>query len=150
MKEIIKNIDRYVEFKHNRPNFEGIDVKTNKQIVKLGLQNMLWSDITVSENKSFFLSEYDFEKFIGAELLDIKITNRLNDIIEKEDTFFQVVREYGAGTLYVDIVTSAGVLQFVAYRCKGIRGKKFRSWFRKRYKYKVVVISDQLKYEKKI
>jgi hypothetical protein len=97
--------------------WDGYLIKTTKQEIKLLIDN----EQCCCESWGYFLSEDDFEDFIGAELLDIKLTDtelkkglfkkecRLPYSIDMESELFS------GGIMFVDLVTSKGVLQFTAY-----------------------------------
>lgn len=89
-------------------NFDGKSgfiVKTNEQEILLGIQD----DQYCCELWGYFMSEDDFSRFIGAELLGVKVVDtalRTWDAIENM---------YEGGTMFVNIETSNGLLQFAAY-----------------------------------
>jgi len=86
--------------------YDGFVIKTDKQEIKLGIQNSQ----CCCESWGYFMSEDDTARFVGADLLDIKITNCA---LNKE----KLQEVYEGDTMFVDIETSEGVLQFVAYNC---------------------------------
>lgn len=91
-------------------NFDGkcgFVVTTDKQIVKLGISDYQ----SCCENYGYFMSEDNLEDFIGAELLDIKIT----DTLLKPNNEIDVNNIYEGDVMFVNIETNKGLLQFVAY-----------------------------------
>lgn len=98
---------------------DGFKITTTEQEIYLVIDNMQ----CCCENFGYFMSEDNIDNFIGADLLDIKITdtisksvtmNTLNDrCLELDDN--GDIDIYEGGVMFVDIITSNGVLQFVAY-----------------------------------
>ena len=91
-------------------NFDGkcgFVITTDKQIVKLGIDDYQ----SCCENYGYFMSEDNLEDFIGSELLDIKIT----DTLLKPNNEIDVNDIYEGDVMFVNIETSHGLLQFVAY-----------------------------------
>lgn len=91
-------------------NFDGkcgFIITTDKQIVKLGIDDYQ----SCCENYGYFMSEDNLEDFIGAELLDIKIT----DTLLKPNNEIDVNDIYEGDVMFVNIETNKGLLQFVAY-----------------------------------
>ena len=87
---------------------DGFIVTTNKQSIKLGIDN----GQCCCENWGYFISEDDTSDFIGANLIDIKITDTLLKPSEDE---FNVNDIYEGDVMFVNIETNKGLLQFVAY-----------------------------------
>lgn len=56
----------------------------------------------------YFMSEDDLDTFVGAKLLRVEV---VDTCLRKE----KLVDVYDGGTMFVDLVTDRGVLQFVAY-----------------------------------
>lgn len=119
---------------------DGFKITTTEQEIYLVIDNMQ----CCCENWGYFMSEEkNMNKFIGAELLNIKITDTLSNSITKETLTkreFELnddgsIDIYEGGIMFVDIITSNGVLQFIAYNeHNGYYGHE--AW----------VISKQLKY----
>lgn len=125
MKEIIESISE-TDFKTNTgyydPYYDGYVIKTNKQEIKMGITNSQGC----CENWGYFTSEDDLTRFIGATLLDIKVTDTC---LVKE----KLINVYDGDVMFIDIETSEGVLQFVAYNSHNGY-----------YGHNAVVISEQL------
>ena len=99
-------------------HMDGFKVETNEQNIFLMIDN----DQCCCENWGYFMTECDLEKFIGSELIDIKIADTLNkDVILNGKVDDSIIGEdgdidiYEGDTMFVDIITSEGILQFVAY-----------------------------------
>lgn len=74
---------------------EGYAIVTDKQTIKLLIDNHQ----DCCEDWGYFMSEDNFESFIGAKILEIECGVDNGDI------------------MFVNIVTDKDVLQFVAYKC---------------------------------
>lgn len=118
---------------YSEDGWEGYAIYTNKQTIKLLIQG----GQQCCEEWGYFLSEDDFEEFIGADLLDIKITDRelKEGKLKEHDVNIDTQWFYG-GILFVDLITSKGTLQFVAYNDHNGY-----------YGHDAMVISEQLKYK---
>jgi hypothetical protein len=87
--------------------YSGYQIETSKQVIYL----LIYDQQECCENWGYLITEDDPAAFVGANLRTIKVTdiNRLKvelDALEWLDD---------GGVLFVDIETSRGVLQFVAY-----------------------------------
>jgi len=106
--EKILRIEKAV-FKESAKNwcdYEGYQIITDKQTIKLGIDNMR----SCCENWGYFFSEDNLDEFIGAELLDIKLTDS-----QLKPAEFDTNNMYEGGAMFVNIETSKGTLQFIAY-----------------------------------
>lgn len=110
---------------------DGFAILTNKQKIHLLIDNRQ----SCCENWGYFMSEDDITKFLGATLLGVHITDTVlnsRDLNLGESGSFS----YGGDTMFVNLETSAGLLQFVAYNeHNGYYGHSAR------------VTSEQLNYE---
>ena len=84
----------------------GYAITTDKQVVKL----LIDDNQQCCESSGYFFTEDKIEDFIGAYLVNVSITDTLLntkklDEIESDET----------STMFVNIETSKGLLQFVAY-----------------------------------
>jgi len=104
-KELILNISED-SFKHNDNYYDGYTIVTTKQTIRLGITN----DQSCCENWGYFMSEDDISEFITSELLNIQIT----DTQLKTHSDFDE-KNYEGNVMFVNIITSNGLLQFVAY-----------------------------------
>ena len=86
---------------------DGFIIKTSHQEIKLGIKD----GQGCCEESGYFISEDDFKDFIGSELINVKIT----DTLLKENDSYDIKGMYEGSTMFVDIITSKGTLQFVAY-----------------------------------
>lgn len=83
---------------------EGYQIITDKQTIILGIEN----GQSCCEDWGYMLSNDTPDEFIGAELNSIHITDRaLKDV--------EVPNVYEGCIMFVNIETSKGTLQFVAY-----------------------------------
>lgn len=106
-------------------SYEGFVITTDKQIVKLGIS----SGQSCCEHFGYFMSEDNPKHFEGSELLSINITDtqlKTHSDFDPEDT-------YEGGVMFVNLHTSNGLLQFVAYN-------QHNGY----YGHEAVVISEQL------
>lgn len=131
--EVIKVISEHSEGEGSWSKKIGYAIETNKQVIKLLIDDYQ----SCCENYGYFMSEDDFSEFIDAELLDIKVTDTelKQGLLEKhnldiDDKWFE------GGVLFVDIVTTKGTLQFVAYN-------EHNGY----YGHEAKVISEQLKHK---
>lgn len=126
MTEILEKIEEFDNKNEHTWNYQaGFKITTNEQEITLEIDN----SSQCCEQWGYFLTEDDTTKFIGATLHGIVITdtNRSNRIFEKgydwdsplsmvEPESGQILEHLDEGdVMFVDIRTSAGVLQFVAY-----------------------------------
>jgi hypothetical protein len=90
----------------------GFAVVTDKQTIKLMINN----NQQCYENWGYFMSEDDFSEFIGSELIDISLTDTaLKEAKLKEHKAKPHDKWFEGNLMFVDIKTTNGVLQFVAY-----------------------------------
>lgn len=108
--------------------YEGYTITTNEQVIYLGIQE----GQQCCEDSGYLMSEDDTSHYIGAELLNIQIT----DTARNKDSLSNYNFEWGGDTLFVDIETSKGVLQFVAYN-------EHNGY----YGHSAIVVSNQLNHE---
>ena len=106
----------YTEFFSNVGNSQGYSITTNKQIITFAIDN----NTQCCENYGYFATNDSISEFIGAELLDVTLTNtalcteKFEEILKK----FHVDvndEERTTETMFVNFETSKGILQFVAY-----------------------------------
>ena len=120
-------------FKKNKKDwnsFEGFQIVTDKQTIKLGISD----EQSCCERSGYFMSNDDIKEFEGANLIDIAIADTALNVkkLENEDL-------YESNLMFVNLNTSEGLLQFVAYNCHNGY-----------YGHEAVVISEQLKHEETI
>jgi hypothetical protein len=133
IKSIKEGEFKYPENSQRYDTMDGYIIETTNQTIKLGIDNCQ----QCCEEWGYFLTEDDPEDFIGAKLLDIKIT----DTLLREAKHLKVSGElpdelHTGNAMFVDLITDRGVLQFVAYN--------EHNGF---YGHDACVISKQLKYE---
>jgi hypothetical protein len=125
MKEIIKTIeDTYFEYGNYNSGYDGFIIKTNKQEIKLGIEG----GQCCCEQFGYFMTNDEVKDFIGAEVLDVTVTD---EILNTE----KFVETYDGGCMFINIVTNIGVLQFTAYNSHNGY-----------YGHDAVVLSEQLNY----
>lgn len=98
---------------------DGFKITTTEQEIYLVMDNMQ----CCCENFGYFMSEDNIDNFIGSNLLDIKITDTMSKSITAnmlKDACLELdddgcIEVYEGSIMFVDIITSNGVLQFVAY-----------------------------------
>lgn len=117
-------------FKRNKKDwttFEGFQIVTDKQTIKLGISD--WQ--SCCERSGYFMSNDEIKEFEGANLIDIAIADTALNVkkLESEDL-------YEPNLMFVNLNTSEGLLQFVAYNCHNGY-----------YGHEAVVVSEQLKHE---
>lgn len=90
----------------------GFAVITDKQTIKLLIDDYQ----NCCENWGYFMSEDNLKDFIGAELIDIKLTDTaLKEAKLKEHDVDPNDKWFEGDLMFVDLKTTKGVLQFVAY-----------------------------------
>lgn len=90
----------------NRNSMAGYEITTDQQIIQLGIDDYQ----SCCEHWGYYITtEDDIADFIGADLIDIKESS--THIGEHKEDW----SEKYAASIFVDIITSHGVLQFVAY-----------------------------------
>ena len=107
MEKILKIEEGSFEIKNCWQEFDGYQITTDQQVIKIGITNM----VQCCEEFGCIITNDEIEDFIGAELIGISITDdALNNkrIKELEDL-------YEGGAMFVNLETNKGLLQFVAY-----------------------------------
>lgn len=98
---------------HSESGMTGFEITTDKQAIKLLIDDFQ----SCCENWGYFMSEDNLDQFIGAQLIDISITDTA--LNTKPFTSREISEEpphvYEGGIMFVNLSTSAGTLQFVAY-----------------------------------
>lgn len=113
--------------------FEGFQVITDKQTIKLGIANSQ----SCCESWGYFMSEDDLSGFIGARLIDVKIVDDALNVTKLKES----VSSYGENyceceTMFVNFDTDKGLLQFTAYNDHNGY-----------YGHSAVVVSESLNYD---
>lgn len=121
MNEEIMNIEE-VEFTHEYSNMEGFKITTTKQVVLVGISDFQ----SCCEDFGYFMTNDETKDFIGANLLDIRLTNTLLEVKDFD-------KEYSGEVMFVNFETNKGTLQFVAYNDHNGY-----------YGHEAVVVSEQL------
>ena len=108
MKEKIIRIEEVTFKVGTYEQFEGFQVVTNKQAIKLGISN----EQCCCENWGYFMTngDDDLEEFKGASLLSISTTDSALNVKKLEDK-----KLYEPCLMFVNLNTDRGVLQFTAY-----------------------------------
>lgn len=107
MTEIIQSI-KEASFKSKSKDaygtMEGFEITTDKQIIRMGISD----GRDCCEVTGFFMSEDNLDEFIGADLLSVETVDECLVPAKMEDF-------YEGGTMFVNLKTDRGVLQFTAY-----------------------------------
>lgn len=114
-----------VENSYYSQNMDGFRIVTDKQEILLGINGSQ----SCCESFGYFMTNDNIEDFIGATIREIRLTNTLLEV-ENFD------KEYSGEVMFVNIETSRGTLQFVAYNDHNGY-----------YGHDAVVVSNQLKHE---
>jgi hypothetical protein len=88
-------------------DFDGFRIKTNKQLIELSIS----SGQCCCETYGYFMTNDKTSDFIGAKILDIQIVDESLNQQKMDD----IIKIYEGGTMFVNIITNKGVLQFTAY-----------------------------------
>ncbi len=94
-------------------NYDGYIITTNQQQIKLGMSERQMC----CENWGYYMTEDNLDEFIGANLFDITVT-------DTNLKTHEVKPRYAGETMFVNLATSKGLLQFVCYNDKGCYGHK--------------------------
>jgi len=106
MKEIILKIEEK-EFEHDYRNYDGFIISTNSQTIKIGIS----SGQSCCESFGCIITNDTTEECIGTEIIRVEIVDEVLNNKEIDEISYS---ECG-GTMFVNIVTNIGVLQFAAY-----------------------------------
>lgn len=118
MFEVIKKIEEYKDG-DNWDEVAGFSITTDQQVILLTIDNRS----SCCESWGYFLTEDDTEKFIGATLTDLAITDTNRGAVKIVTSDYgiydyndpNIIDVYDGDVMFVDIVTDRGILQFVAY-----------------------------------
>jgi hypothetical protein len=86
----------------------GFDIVTDKQTIQCRIDN----GQSCCENWGYFMTNDDVNEFIGAKLLDVAIVDKL---LNEKKLDMLCEADVEGGVMFVNFVTSQGVLQFTAY-----------------------------------
>lgn len=89
----------------------GFRVVTDKQSIDLLIGNQQ----SCCENWGYFFCNEDAQEFVGADLLDVTITDEALNTKVLEDNGLDLGKYYEGRVMFVNLETSKGTLQFVAY-----------------------------------
>lgn len=95
-------------FKDGYQEYDGYIIKTNKQEIKLGIEN----EQSCCESWGYFASNDDFDDFINAELLSIE---QVDDALNKTKLKDNNMENDEDSVIFVNINTSKGTLQLAVY-----------------------------------
>ena len=133
MKEKIVEIKEVFSVKRSKDDWcsmDGYEVITDKQTISLLISNSQ----SCCEDWGYFMSDDDIKSFIGADLIDISLTDTALNEKDLDDVYLD-----SGDIMFVDFKTSEGVFQFVAYN--GHNGY---------YGHDACVISKQLNHEENL
>ena len=112
-------------------NYDGYQIITDQQTIKIGISD----EQSCCENFGCIITNDETKEFIGAELLGISITDTaLNNKKIEELEYLDC-----GGAMFVNLETSEGLLQFVAYNCHNGY-----------YGHEAVLVSKQLNCEERL
>lgn len=106
MERIISIEKKSFNLKNDWYTYDGYIIKTEKQEIKVGIDN----DQACCEEWGEFMSEDDLSTFIGSNLISIYVTDTA---LKSYD--IDINDLYDGAVMFVNFETSKGVLQFVAY-----------------------------------
>jgi len=118
--------DRFKLSSNDYQSYEGFQIVTDKQTIKLGISDSQ----CCCEQSGYFMSEDNLWDFINAELLSIEIVDA--ELGAKIKNIFEHGLDSG-DVMFVNINTSKGLLQFTAY-----------NYHNGYYGHDAVVVSEQL------
>jgi hypothetical protein len=109
MLETIKSIKEVenVNIAEDCRTYDGIEIETSQQKIYL----LIDDSQSCCEQWGYFMSEDNVDSFVGATLIDIKLT----DTELKTGTIEELGNLDEGGLIFVDLITNIGTLQFVAY-----------------------------------
>jgi hypothetical protein len=108
--ETILNIQEVSDRKVGRwQTYDGYTVTTDRQVIALLISNRQ----SCCEHWGYFMSEDDTDEFVGAALLDLKISDTALNPQKMEAN--DVGDVYDGDVMFVTLETDRGPLQFVAY-----------------------------------
>lgn len=87
-------------------SYDGYFIITDQQTIKLGIDN----GQNCCENWGYFMSQDNFDEFIGAEVLSVEIADEALNVEKMKE-----IDLYEGACMFVNINTSKGLLQFTAY-----------------------------------
>jgi len=105
--EIIREIREIRETIDNFFIMAGYEIKTSKQSIKL----LIGDEQSCCESWGYFLSEDDTQYFIGANLRNVTVTDTALKTYDVDNLKYLD----NGDVMFVNIKTSRGLLQFVAY-----------------------------------
>lgn len=100
----IKQVDSFKMEDKDWGCYDGFIITTSEQEIKMGIEN----GQSCCEDWGYLMSEDNVDEFIGADLIDIKVVDQALNTKANIDV-------YDGGIMFINIETSKGVLQFVAY-----------------------------------
>lgn len=100
----IKEVENFKDSENGYHKYDGYEITTDKQTIKMGISN----EQSCCESWGYFMTEDDLSDFIGSDLISVYVTDTLLKTELLVDT-------YDGDSMYVNINTSNGLLQFVAY-----------------------------------
>lgn len=83
---------------------DGFEVETTDQVISL----RILGSRSCCEHFGYFLSQDNLRDFEGADLISVRVVDAALETVEVPDV-------YEGGVMFVNLETSEGLLQFVAY-----------------------------------
>jgi hypothetical protein len=87
-------------------SYDGYIITTDKQVVRMGITN----GQSCCESWGYLMSEDDVQSFVGSDLHSIQVVDEALNKKSIED-----IEGSGTYLMFINIETSNGLLQFVAY-----------------------------------
>jgi hypothetical protein len=102
----MERIIKIEEFEESNPEYMGYCIHTDEQQILI----LVSTGQGCCESTGYVCSEENLDDFIGADIIDIEITDTaLNSrVLERSETF-------EGGVMFLNVKTTKGVLQFVVY-----------------------------------
>lgn len=141
LNEVLKEIDeapetirriQEIDFLHNGDIYVGYQITTSKQYILMGID----ADQQCCETSGYLMTNDDLKEFILAEVLSIELVDTALNVEKLNSKLEQIEVGWAdddTQTMFVNINTNKGVLQFVAYNSHNGY-----------YGHRVVVLSKQL------
>ncbi|MBK6546417.1 MAG: hypothetical protein IPG12_14265 [Saprospiraceae bacterium] len=113
-------------------SFDGFQIITDLQTIKIGISN----DRSCCESFGCIITNDETKEFIGAELKSLAI---VDTALKNNKKIKELEYLYCGGAMFVNLETSEGLLQFVAYNAHNGY-----------YGHEAVLLSKQLNHEEQL
>lgn len=109
-------------------SYDGYEVVTDKQTIRMGIQNHQ----SCCEDWGYLMSEEDIQEFVGSTLVGISA-------VDEQLKAYPELPDYECSCMFINLNTDRGLLQFVAYNSHNGY-----------YSHDAVLISTQLNHEESL